>query len=1693
MATTLTNTTFSTTYKDDYRDSDNYYRILFNAGRALQARELTQMQTIIQSEIERFGSNIFREGAPVRAGNITVNNTYEYIRLDTTLNPLPDPVSTLVGLELTVAAPNPAIKVVVLEMVEAVGADPATLYVRYTDTSAGTSGTDPVRVPNGALLEGAGIDDLRVASSAATGRGTTISVDAGDYFVQGHFVFSEKQTAFINKYSGTPTADVGFKIIEDVVTVADTDDLYDNQGATPNIAAPGADRYRIRLLLTTRDEIDSDENFVYLARVDSGRIIDVASADDAYNKINDVMALRTKEESGNYVVKPFVAKFDDLNDSNLQLNISSGIAYVDGYRLDIPTNKINVPKAQDTITLTSQNVIAQYGNYIVGNATTNSGLPDIDTFDEINLRDDSSYGGSTIGTARIRAVQEDGANHNYYLFDIQMNSGASFRNVQSFGNSGTDFVNIVLEDGIAQLKSTSNNSLLFPLPNTRPSSAGVTISALTIQKKYTFTTDGSGNFSGLAAGSGLTFTDVFQWVTSETTGAIANPTVTLTTGDTQANFTGLSSTTAYTVLAYVAKGSPTHRTKSLNTGATVTVAWPSAAESDGSGLRWIDLGTADIYNVTAVKQVDSDGADLSSNFVVDNGQRDNFYAKGRIIERGGVSIPTGNIYVKFDHFTHGATGDFFSVNSYDGVVAYEDIPSHRKNNGEVVSLRDVLDFRPVQDTSGGYTGTQGIINPLPQNTDAVTGTVEYHLPRKDRLVATVRQSADGRFGRGSLQVVRGVSSLNPQFPEIPTGSIPLYDITLNAFTLNDSDLETSFYNNKRFTMKDISRLEERIDNLTELTTLSLLELNTSAFAVYDSAGLARTKAGFLADNFSNYAFSDVNREEYKAAIDPASNTLSVQQYPNSIRLGYDSDEATNTVTRKGDLLLLPHTDNSYINQNIATETLNVNPFAVITQTGHLDLSPASDVWVETKYAPNIVVDGGVTTRNVPGTIRTNNINTWRNSWFGRPAGDRVQVITGSRVIRELIGERVVEVEVIPFMRSIKVGFRAQGLRPNTRFFPFFGGTNVSSFTREEASFVRFGQTTNDAGNTYTNLTAHPDGSTNLVTDSDGVINGSFVIPSTPTLKFRTGEQLFKLLDISADDELSSTSFTKATFNSSGILETVQRTVKSTRQFDLQWVERENDNGGGNDRDPLAQTFRVDQVENRSGIFLTKVRLYFATKSLSVPVEVQIRTVENGIPTGGPIPGAVKFLSPSQVNLPADTGDLTSVRAAPTDFEFDEPVYLPPGQDYSIVVLAESTDYNVYVAKTYDFLLGSTEARVSRQPTLGSLFLSQNSRTWTPDQTRDMMFQLFRAEFSTSANALLENAPVPLHLLDTNPFQFDSGDSDIRVFHPGHGFIKNDKIFISGLDEDSYAGIPATAIVGTRIINEVDHTGYRFGAASGNQATSSLRIGGDGIIVSKNVMYNSYFPLISTLNPENTSIAASVKLTEGASFADVQGGRNEAANGAYVKDAAFSAITLNEINTTETAKLVASDSNETVSLAGAKSFSLLMNLATTDTKVSPVIDLQRVGLTTFENIIDNQDSASTVGFNIPLSFVAETHPTDGSASAKHVANQVTLEEPAVGLKIIFGANRPSNSDFKVYYKTGTGDEVLDTKNWILANREADLPTDDDGVTFREYEYLAGGIGGQLTPFTVFQVKIVFTSTNSSKVPTVQDLRVIALAT
>ena len=284
MATNVTTTTFGTTYKDDFKDSDHYHRILFNAGRALQARELTQMQTIIQEEIGRFGSNIFVEGAAVEGGNLHILR-FPSIKLTTaaatTLSAAGLSFSDLVGKEFT--GDTTAIKFIVRKAFAAAARDdgagdnPPTLFVEYTDTSAGTSGTSPVVVQDGASFTNSTLGITLTADSPSTGSaantGTILQIAPGTFFVKNHFVTAEAQELVLGKYFPfSINIEVGFKISEQVITADDESALYDNQGASPNISAPGADRYKITLSLAKKSKVTSAENFVYLATISDGEI-----------------------------------------------------------------------------------------------------------------------------------------------------------------------------------------------------------------------------------------------------------------------------------------------------------------------------------------------------------------------------------------------------------------------------------------------------------------------------------------------------------------------------------------------------------------------------------------------------------------------------------------------------------------------------------------------------------------------------------------------------------------------------------------------------------------------------------------------------------------------------------------------------------------------------------------------------------------------------------------------------------------------------------------------------------------------------------------------------------------------------------------------------------------------------------------------------------------------------------------------------------------------------------------------------------------------------------------------------------------------------------------------------------------------------------------------------------------------------
>lgn len=677
-------------------------------------------------------------------------------------------------------------------------------------------------------------------------------------------------------------------------------------------------------------------------------------------------------------------------------------------------------------------------------------------------------------------------------------------------------------------------------------------------------------------------------------------------------------------------------------------------------------------------------------------------------------------------------------------------------------------------------------------------------------------------------------------------------------------------------------------------------------------------------------------------------------------------------------------------------------------------------------------------------------------------------------IRRTTETRTLTVVLLPFIRSRKVFFKIEGVLPNTRHRPLFDDVDVSAWCREE-TFQRATDVETEATvqNSAT-LVAHPEGSTNLISDANGVIEGSFYIPNTDALRFRAGRREFKVRDWAATSDTNAISKAFASYTAQGVLETQQTTVTTIfppppPQPPIRRI------------DPIAQSFVIERPE---GCFITSVDLFMRTADSVVPLQVQIRPVVTGLPSNTPVPGAIKFVPAANVKVSespsvSDTNTMTTVT-------FDTPIYLNGFQEYAVVLLAESDAYTAWTAVMTEYVVGSTTNRIMRQPSMGSFFKSQNGSTWTPDQSRDLMFRLRRAEFTPgSATGVFFNlTPVaaPVTAIETVDV---AANPILRVYCRDHNLYESSQVTISGVSTSIF-GVAAGSINGTHTViadGGGDPDSFLI-QITGDNSTSADVIAVTGVYATRNLGYSIMYPHINQMILPSTGVVWGAKSTSGES---VVGGETP-----YQKDSTFATIIANDNVEYTTPRVIAGMANKLNIMGGETSMDWQATLTTTSNLVSPVIDLSRLSASLIKNRIDNPAASGVEGVtNKPKSYVAETDPVKGSALAKHLTRPVTLETPGVGLKVIFGANRPSESTIELYYRTdGSGsDTPLSQTAWTLATIDNVVQSDEDPNVFREYKYTIDG----LDSFNTFQFKIVFKSTNDAAVPRVRDFRAIALGT
>ena len=381
-------------------------------------------------------------------------------------------------------------------------------------------------------------------------------------------------------------------------------------------------------------------------------------------------------------------------------------------------------------------------------------------------------------------------------------------------------------------------------------------------------------------------------------------------------------------------------------------------------------------------------------------------------------------------------------------------------------------------------------------------------------------------------------------------------------------------------------------------------------------------------------------------------------------------------------------------------------------------------------------------------LKENNTNTVsRNALLTSQTKTRlgVRVRTLPHRLQKLVNGRIVDVTVVPFIRSKILTVNAYGLKPDTVVYPFFDGVDVSSYCQ-----------------TSDGLTGG-----SIASNSNGSIEN--LIFRIPEGKFTTGEKVFRLTDNSKNNVSSTKTAVDVTYHAKGISDIRNSGIVSTRPpiVRRQTVTSENISTDVFNRrnsldsqtntlwvDPLAQTFYVEPNAYPSGLFLYSVDLYFAAKDTTLPVTLQIRPTINGYPHSSVIaPFSEVVKMPVDVNVDDETASTA------TTFTFSSPVYLEPGE-YSIVLITNSDNYELYAATIGDTQTGSSN-RITSSPYTGSLFYAQNESIAEPDYTTDLMFDVKRCVFESSTGTVtFKNSlsgPVSNRKIDCDTFKVNAAD------------------------------------------------------------------------------------------------------------------------------------------------------------------------------------------------------------------------------------------------------------------------------------------------------------------------------------------------
>ena len=1078
--------------------------------------------------------------------------------------------------------------------------------------------------------------------------------------------------------------------------------------------------------------------------------------------------------------------------------------------------------------------------------------------------------------------------------------------------------------------------------------------------------------------------------------------------------------------------------------------------------------------------------DITSMYEFDTGQRDNYYDHSRIKLKAGQPGPSGQIMVVVDYFIWDGAIGYHTVDSYPTygawnqkddtsakVFDYSTIPEYESSrDGKTYKLRDCIDLRPRRenesnDLKSNTAAIESVPTPLPNG--VLTANVEYYLPRVDKIALT----KDRKF-----KVLKGTPDLNPVPPPDNPDAMTLYTLTIPAYTFSLNDIITRYVDNKPFSMRDIGKLEKRIERLEYYTALSLLEKETAARnfttnsakdSLFNIKGNA-FKNGILIDSYSGHSVGDVLSSDYNISVEYAKKEMRPGFYSDNFKFTYDASYSNNVI-KTGDLITLPYTDVDYIQQPMASNTVVANPFNIINFVGNLKTYPSSDVWYDQNTRPTIVT-------NLEGQHDNwklkedkgfgSQYNDWETNWTGieitepavqgieskgktyeekrttteiNDAKTRVGILpTPPDAILKTVGKKIVDTTVVPFINGQRVQFLAKGLRPLTNVYAFFGSTDVGDKIRPATVLTlgsvdgafQVGETITDAANNKSTVMMTTNVLSNVATVFISNVTGNAT--STPASPYGAANSLTVGTREHFPDAVGNATYVFASGNTiTGESSSATASITLATKYDLgaaNGIMQTDKNG------QIAGEFFIDEGTHRTGDNLLRITDSSLDNVAATVAVAETRWQAKGIMDSH----STEYVSTREAIIRRESPNDEKLFSDTTSRETEAVNWMNPiaqtfyvdGSNFPKGLFLRSVD--LYFSSKDQFLPISVQLRpvVNGFPS-ASRVIPFSEVTLNPDFVNVN-------SIANSANALTYTtftfeSPVFLPpneyalVVDTN-----STDYKLHIAEEGYTAIGTDAtkiskpVYIGNLFKPQNSGWWGT--------DYDEYLTFRM-----KRADFSIGQGGSNnfakMIVHCNGAYgNTANVEIDTLNIGTSSI----------DFSDTDTVWNYvASNSSYTMDntkeatAVYTEVTPNQNYTLTDRKRLIATSNG--------SFRLRAEMTSANSHVSPVIDLDRLNMTTVNNLIDDgelSDADITVttrgsGYeNVEPQFVTATLSGGGTdnVASLNVHVSVTMNVNSNSTTISTG-----NSSYTV---DGGNPGQFVIGEAVMANTAADVNANNSGI-------------------------------------------------